>query len=79
LVKNFRIHDYTMAIIRDPERFSATDLLNPKSSLYPWTRRLAPFLYPWIPTYVWILTKSEEVTRSQSPRVHPGCPSLKSD
>jgi ubiquinone/menaquinone biosynthesis C-methylase UbiE len=72
LVKNFRIHDYTLAIIRDPERFSATDLLNPKSFLYKWTRWLAPFLYPWIPTYIWILTKSNETTRLQSLRVHSG-------
>jgi ubiquinone/menaquinone biosynthesis C-methylase UbiE len=57
LVRQFRIHDYTLSIIRDPERFSGTDLLNPGSFLYTWIRRWAPYLYPWIPTYIWVLTK----------------------
>lgn len=57
LVKKFQIHDYTLPIIRDPERFFATDLLNPKGCLYRWVRLLAPYIYRWIPTYIWILTK----------------------
>jgi ubiquinone/menaquinone biosynthesis C-methylase UbiE len=57
LVGKFRIHDYTLSIIRNPEKFSATDLLYQKSFLYKCIRLLAPYLYPWIPTYVWILTK----------------------
>ena len=57
LVRNFRIHDYTLSIIRDPKKFSALDLLNPRSFWYGWVRRLAPYVYPWIPTYIWVLTK----------------------
>lgn len=57
LVKKFRIHDYTLPIIRDPERFFATDLFNTKSFLYRWVCWLATYLYPWIPTYIWVLTK----------------------
>jgi 2-polyprenyl-3-methyl-5-hydroxy-6-metoxy-1,4-benzoquinol methylase len=57
LVKKFRIHDYTLSVIRNPEKFSATDLINPKSFLYKGVHLLAPYLYPWIPTYIWILTK----------------------
>ena len=57
LVRKFQIHDYTLSIIREPERFFATDLVNSKSFLFGWVRRLAPHLYPWIPTYVWVLTK----------------------
>ena len=72
LVKNFRVRDYTLAIIRDPERFSATNLLNPKSSFYKWIRWLAPFLYPCIPTYIWILTKGNEANQLRSFRTHPG-------
>ena len=34
LVKKFRIHDYTLSIIRNPEKFSSTDLIHPKSFLY---------------------------------------------
>lgn len=57
LARRFRIHDYTLSIIREPERFRSTDLLNPDSFLYKWIRLSAPYLYPWIPTYVWVLTK----------------------
>jgi len=57
LVTGFEIHDYTLSIIRDPQRFFATDLFNVDSFLYKCLRWLAPYLYPWIPTYVWILTK----------------------
>jgi 2-polyprenyl-3-methyl-5-hydroxy-6-metoxy-1,4-benzoquinol methylase len=57
LVTGFEIHDYTLSIIRDPQRFFATDLFNTHSFLYKCLRWLAPYLYPWIPTYIWILTK----------------------
>jgi len=57
LVKEFEIHDYTLSIIRDPQRFFATDLFNTNSFLYKWLFWLVPYLYPWVPTYVWILTK----------------------
>lgn len=59
LVKGFQIHDYTLFIIRDPEEFFATDILNRESFLYKWIRWLAPYLYPWIPTYIWVLTKKK--------------------
>lgn len=58
LAGKFEIHDYTVAIIRDPAKFSATDILNTQSRLYGWIRKLAPYLYSWIPTYVWVLTKN---------------------
>lgn len=57
LVQKFYIHDYTLAIIRDPVKFFATDLLKPEGFFYKWIRLLAPYLYSLIPTYVWILTK----------------------
>jgi len=57
LVQKFQIHDYTLPIINEPESFFATDLLNPKGFLYKWIRWLAPYVYRWIPTYIWILTK----------------------
>lgn len=57
LVKRFRIHDYTLSVIGDPKKFFATDVLNEKSFLFKWIRLLAPYLYPWIPTYIWLLTK----------------------
>ena len=57
LVGKFRIHDYTLSIIRNPEKFFATDLFAPESFLYKCIRWSAPYLYPWIPTYIWVLTK----------------------
>ncbi len=57
LVNRFRIHDYTLSIIRDPENFCATDLFETQSLAYKVVRFLAPFLYRWIPTYIWVLTK----------------------
>jgi ubiquinone/menaquinone biosynthesis C-methylase UbiE len=57
LVTGFEIHDYTLSTIRDPQRFFATDLFNTRSFLYKCIRWLAPYLYSWIPTYVWILKK----------------------
>lgn len=57
LVKRFRIHDYTLSVIRNPEKFYATDLFNKETVLYKWVQWLAPYFYPWIPTYIWVLTK----------------------
>jgi 2-polyprenyl-3-methyl-5-hydroxy-6-metoxy-1,4-benzoquinol methylase len=57
LIGKFRIHDYTLPIIRNPNKFYATDLLRPKSLLYKCICLLAPYLYFWIPTYIWVLTK----------------------
>lgn len=57
LVKKFEIHDYTLPIIRNPDQFSATDLFDTRKLSYRLIRRIAPYLYRWIPTYVWILKK----------------------
>ena len=57
LVGKFRIYDYTLSIIRNPRKFFATDIFDTQTFLYRWIRWVAPYLYPWIPTYIWILTK----------------------
>jgi ubiquinone/menaquinone biosynthesis C-methylase UbiE len=57
LVNRFRIHDYTLSIVREPDKFFATDLFDTQSLTYKVVRSLAPFLYRWIPTYIWLLTK----------------------
>jgi len=59
LVKGFRIHDYTLAVVRNPEKFFATDIFNTQTLLYKWIRWITPYLYQWIPTYIWILTKND--------------------
>jgi ubiquinone/menaquinone biosynthesis C-methylase UbiE len=57
LVKRFRTRDYTLSVIRDPEKFFAADIFNTQTFLYKCIRWIAPHLYQWIPTYIWILTK----------------------
>jgi 2-polyprenyl-3-methyl-5-hydroxy-6-metoxy-1,4-benzoquinol methylase len=57
LVKRFQIHDYTLSIIRKPEKYFVTDIFNTQTFLYKCIRWIAPYLYSWIPTYIWILTK----------------------
>ncbi len=57
LIQKFEIHDYTLSIIHDPQRFFATDLFHTNTWSYRLVRQIAPYLYPLIPTYVWILTK----------------------
>jgi ubiquinone/menaquinone biosynthesis C-methylase UbiE len=57
LVGKFRVYDYTLSIIRNPKKFLATDIFDTQTFLYRWIRWVAPYLYPWIPTYIWILTK----------------------
>lgn len=57
LMQKFQIHDYTLMIIRDPGRFFATDVIRTETWLYRWICALAPILYRWIPTYIWVLTK----------------------
>lgn len=57
LASKFRIYDYTLCIICDPERFHATDLFNQRRWIYQWLRWIAPYVYRWIPTYIWVLTK----------------------
>ncbi len=57
LVRKFEIHDYTLRIIQTPDQFSATDLFDPGTVSYRFIRWCAPFLYRWIPTYIWVLKK----------------------
>jgi ubiquinone/menaquinone biosynthesis C-methylase UbiE len=57
LLRRFDLTDYTLPIIRDPEKFSATDIIHKDSFFYGCIQLLAPVLYPWIPTYIWVLTK----------------------
>lgn len=57
LVQKFKIHDYTLSIIQNPHKFFATDLLDTETFFYRCVRWMAPCLYRWIPTFVWILEK----------------------
>jgi len=57
LVRAFRRHDYTLRIIKDPERFHASYMIKPGSL----SAKLATFIATWlpwlVPGYIWILEK----------------------
>lgn len=57
LVQKFHIHDYTLSVIREPEKFCATEFFNQAKRSYKWFQWVAPYFYWWIPTYIWVLTK----------------------
>jgi len=46
LLKNFEMIDYTERLIRDPERFAATDVIRPRSWLARLPRRMFRLIYP---------------------------------
>jgi 2-polyprenyl-3-methyl-5-hydroxy-6-metoxy-1,4-benzoquinol methylase len=55
LLRDFEIHDYTLPVLAEPERFSAPELASrriPPALL----AALARLLYPLMPTYLWMLT-----------------------
>lgn len=62
LVGDFRVEDYTVPVLRDPDRFKARDLIRRGSligSVPAWLWRL---LYPLLPTYILILHKQDVAT-----------------
>ncbi len=63
LVRRFKVEDYTLAVIADPVRFRAVDIVKPGS----WSQRLALAvlgLFFWLcPSYIWLLIKAEEPSK----------------
>ena len=57
LVAAFTVEDYTLPVIRDPQRFAATDVLVPGSRRQRWAVRLGRVLYGVLPGYLWVLRK----------------------
>lgn len=58
LVSAFELRDYTLRVVREPERFAAIDLFRPGSAGHRAARLLLPLLYWACPTYLWVLIKS---------------------
>jgi SAM-dependent methyltransferase len=58
LLRDFTIHDYTLRILREPQHFAADDLVGAGVRWLP--EPILRALYPLIPTYVWVLTKSRD-------------------
>jgi len=57
LVARFAVDDYTMKVITDPSRFAADDMLGRGSLLSKLPRALLAILYPFSPSYLWLLRK----------------------
>lgn len=56
LLRDFALHDYTLRVIREPERFCVEELVGQPFRLLP--DGALRLLYPFIPTYVWVLSKA---------------------
>tara|TARA_X000000368_G_scaffold377522_1_gene331249 strand:+ start:1635 stop:2384 length:750 start_codon:yes stop_codon:yes gene_type:complete len=59
LVSQFYVHDYTLKIIKNPEKFYATDQISHGRIYHFCLNILSKVLYFMIPTYIWILEKPE--------------------
>ena len=56
----FEITDYTRPVVRDPEKFEATEMVWPGSPTLRIANATLTFAYWAFPTYLWILRKPEE-------------------
>ena len=61
LVRAFELIDYTRAVVRDPKRFEATEMVWPGSPKQRVANLVLTFAYWAFPTYLWILCKPERV------------------
>jgi ubiquinone/menaquinone biosynthesis C-methylase UbiE len=57
LVRNFELTDYTKAVVRDPKRFEATEMVWPGSPKQRIANVVLTVAYWAFPTYLWILRK----------------------
>jgi len=57
LVSPFHIVDYTLKIIKDPETYFATDMIEPGSFKHKFLSFISPVFYFFCKTFVWILVK----------------------
>jgi ubiquinone/menaquinone biosynthesis C-methylase UbiE len=59
LVHAFDLVDYTVQVIENPDYFGADDVINSKWFGPSIRKQLAKLFYDWLPSYLWILRKSE--------------------
>jgi SAM-dependent methyltransferase len=65
LVRAFEVTDYTRAVVRDPKRFEATEMLWPGSPRQKAAIAILRFAYWAFPTYLWVLRKPENGTSQE--------------
>jgi SAM-dependent methyltransferase len=59
LISRFCVTDYTIRIIRNPERFNAEDVIGKKSLIRHLPESILRLLIPLIPTFIFILSKPD--------------------
>lgn len=57
LLRDFRRHDYTIPILKEPDRFAAGDLQQGNRLAFRIPTFLYRLLYPALPIWIWILSK----------------------
>lgn len=57
LCKNFIVHDYTLKILKNPQKYQFSRLLKYKKIVDFLPDQILSFLYYFLPTYIWILEK----------------------
>ncbi|MFH2055258.1 MAG: class I SAM-dependent methyltransferase [bacterium] len=57
LLQGFEIHDYTLLILTEPERFAAHDLQAQNSLAFRIPRWIYKRFYPILPIWIWVLSK----------------------
>tara|TARA_B100001939_G_scaffold339458_1_gene346254 strand:+ start:1788 stop:2537 length:750 start_codon:yes stop_codon:yes gene_type:complete len=60
LVKKFNVHDYTIKIIKNPSKYSASEMFVQNSFSHKIIKFFSTYVYFFIPTYIWILEKPSE-------------------
>lgn len=60
LVRGFDVTDYTRAVVRDPRKFDATEMVWPGSPKQRIANAVLKYAYWAFPTYLWILRKPLE-------------------
>lgn len=57
LVRQFKVTDYTLKVIADPQRYFISDIIPSIPSLSTIYVFIARIIYMFLPNYIWILTK----------------------
>jgi len=61
LSRKFEIIDYTREVIKDPEKYNATEMLKPGSFKHKLAVQVSRNAYWLCPTYIWLLRKGKAV------------------
>jgi len=57
LVSQFKVFDYTTKVVKDPEKYCATELITPSSVKQKIALFVLTFFYWFFPNYLWMLQK----------------------